>query len=177
MCRSMHMRSHTSYAKACFSIFKKGQGRTFTFPHIAWLSVAEYASTSLNIPKYPWKSLKKLFWLWQGFEYSSSSYMFDRLLKMPQILNVPGFWIRHVCVSKGYTKFWICLNMAQYASIMPECLNMLQCPSICTNMAEYCWMSLNMPENFWINCSDYVRVLNMPHHLRCLTKFLMCHRH
>ena len=29
-------------------------------------------------------------------------------------------------------------------------------------MAEYCWMSLTMPENAWINCSDYAMVLNMP---------------
>ena len=175
--RHAHVIAHLICRSLLFN-FKKRAGENFHLPPTCMpVSVAEYASASLNIPKYPWKSLKKLFWLWQGFEYSSSSYMFDRLLKMPQILNVPGFWIRHGCVSKGYTEFWICLNMAQYASIMPECLNMLQCPSICTNIAEYCWISLNMPENFWINCSDYVRVLNMPHHLRCLTKFLMCHRH
>ena len=35
----------------------------------------------------------------------------------------------------------ICLNMAQYASAMPEY------GSICLNVSEYCWMSLNMPEN------------------------------
>ena len=29
-------------------------------------------------------------------------------------------------------------------------------------MAEYCWMSLNMHENVWINCSGYTKVLNMP---------------
>ena len=29
-------------------------------------------------------------------------------------------------------------------------------------MAEYCRMSLSMPENAWINCPDYARVLNMP---------------
>ena len=28
-------------------------------------------------------------------------------------------------------------------------------------MAEYCLLSLNMPENAWINCSGYVRFLNM----------------
>ena len=170
----MHVRLQTSYAEACFSIFKKGQGRTFTFPQVAWLWVW------LNMHQHLWISLnilEKTILTMSGLWNSSSSYMFNRLLKMPQILNVPGFWIWYGCVSKGYTEFWICLNMAQYASIMPECLNMLQCPSICTNMAEYCWMSLNMPGNFWINCSDYVRVLNMPHHIRCLTKFLMCHRH
>ena len=175
--RHAHAIAHLICRSLLFN-FKKRAGEHFHLPPTCMpVSVAEYASASLNIPKYPWKSLKKLFWLWQGFEYSSSSYMFDRLLKIPQILNVPGFWIRHGCVSKGYTESWICLYIAQYASIMPECLNMLQCLLICTNIAEYYWMSLNMPENFWINCSDCVRVLNMHHHLRCLTKFLMCHRH
>ena len=28
-------------------------------------------------------------------------------------------------------------------------------------MADYCWISLNISENAWMNCSDYVRVLNM----------------
>ena len=39
---------------------------------------------------------------------------------------------------------------------------MPKCRSVCLSMAEYCCMSLNMPENAWINCSDYARVLNMP---------------
>ena len=30
----------------------------------------------------------------------------------------------------------------------------------CLNAPEYAWMSLNILENAWINCSDYV--LNMP---------------
>ena len=32
-------------------------------------------------------------------------------------------------------------------------------------------MSVNMPENAWINCSNYARVLNKPHHLKYLTGF------
>ena len=39
----------------------------------------QYASISLNIPKYPWKCLNKLFWLSQASEYAWSSYMFDRV--------------------------------------------------------------------------------------------------
>ena len=39
---------------------------------------------------------------------------------------------------------------------------MPKCRSVCLSMAEYCCMSLNMPENAWINCSDYARVLDMP---------------
>ena len=49
--------------------------------------------------------LHKLFWLCQGSEYAWSSYMFDRLLKMSWVLNVPGFWIWHGC---------ICINMYMY---------------------------------------------------------------
>ena len=57
-------------------------------------------------------------------------------------------------------------NISHYGSIRFNnawrCLNMPYYPSICPNMAEYCWMSLNMPENAWLNCSYYVRVLNIP---------------
>ena len=78
--------------------------------------------------------MKKLFWLCQGSEYVWSFYMFDRLLMMLWVLNLRGFWIWDGFIWKGCTKFWICLNMAQYASIM----------------SEYALMSLIMPENGWI---------------------------
>ena len=41
------------------------------------------------------------------------------------------------------------LDMSEYGSI---CLNNA---SVCFNIAEYSWMPLNIPENAWINCSDY----------------------
>ena len=78
--------------------------------------------------------MKKLFWLCQGSEYVWSFYMFDRLLMMLWVLNLPGFWIWDGFIWKGCTKFWICLNMAQYASIM----------------SEYALMFLIMPENGWM---------------------------
>ena len=111
------------------------------------------------MPKYPWKCLNKLFCLCQGSEYAWSSYMFDRLLKMPQTLNKLGFWIRHSCICKRYAEF----RMSDYGSIHLNnswiCLIMPYRPSICLNMTDYCWMSLNMPENAWISCSDYAKVL------------------
>ena len=111
------------------------------------------------MPKYPWKCLNKLFCLCQGSEYAWSSYMFDRLLKMPQTLNKLGFRIRHSCICKRYVEFW----MSDYGSIHLNnpwiCLIMPYRPSICLNMTDYCWMSLNMPENAWISCSDYAKVL------------------
>ena len=116
------------------SIFKKGQeSPPLPPPSCAPVSVAEYASVSLNIPEYPWKCLSKLFWLCQVSECTWSSYMFDPLLKMLRVLHVPGFWIWHSCICKGYTYFWIYVNMAQYASTMPDYA------SICLNVHEYAW--------------------------------------
>ena len=147
--------------------------------------MAEYASISLNIPKYPWKCLNKLFWLCLDSEYAWSSYMFDKLLKMPPVLNITGFWIWQNCICKGYTKFWICLNMAQYASVIP---NMSQYALMSINLLEHGWILLNVPESAWkclnkltmpkfsiwliilniwqgfeyASCIKYARVLNTP---------------
>ena len=79
-----------------FSWFSKTgkAGLPYSPPSCAPVSVSEYVSISLNIPQYPWKS----------------SYMFGRLLNMPRALNI-GFELWHGCIYKGYTDFWICLNM------------------------------------------------------------------
>ena len=102
-----------------FLIFKK-KGRWGHLyspppPNCTPASAAEYASISLNIPKYLWKCLKKQSWLCHCYEDAWSSYMFNRILKMPWVLNVGRFWIWHHCICKGYAEFWICLNMVQYA--------------------------------------------------------------
>ena len=145
-----HNQGIFSKIRTPFSIIKTGQGRPSLPPSCLPVSVAEYASISLNIPKYPWKCLNKLLWLCQDSEYAWSSYMFDKLLKMPKALNVPGLWISHCCICKGYTEFWIYLNMAQYASIMPGytsiCLNVPQYAWKWLNIAEYLWICLKMPE-------------------------------
>ena len=69
----------------------------------------------LNMDQYPWICVIIIENAWincsdcckcQSSEYTWLSYMFDRLLKMPQILNKP--------------EFQICLIMTSYASIMPE---------------------------------------------------------
>ena len=89
-----------------------------------WMNKDQY----LNIPKYCWKCLHNA--MCQGFEYACSSYMFNRVFKKPWVWNVSEFWIWHGCICKCYTKIWICLNLAQYTSVMPEyvaiCLNILQ---------------------------------------------------
>ena len=87
-----------------FLIFKKGRGDLPFSPGCVsvsgWICIK-----SLNMPKYLWKYLDRLFWLCQCSEYAWSSYMFDRLLKMPLIGNVPGFWVWHGCICKGYIEF------------------------------------------------------------------------
>ena len=133
-----------------FSIFKKTRETSFLPHRCTHLSKAEYTSISLNMPKYPWKCLIKLFWLCQGPEFTWSPYMFDRLLKMLWVLNMPGFWIWHDGICKGYAEFRICLIMAPYASTMPKyasvfldvpqytwtLLNIAECPCICLKMPE-----------------------------------------
>ena len=157
-----------------FFNFKKGQGWPLLRSHSAPVIMAEYTSISLNIPKYLWKCFNKLFWRFQGSEYTWSSYMF-RLLKMPRVLNIPGFLIWHGCICKGYTEFWLCLNIAQYVSLIHEYV------SVYLNVPQYVWTWLNiseyMPKNARINFSDYAKVLNLPHHLRYLTGFWIYFRH
>ena len=115
-----------------FDFYKKGSEGFLPPPCCVPLSVTEYASISLNIPKYPWNCLNNLFSLCQGSEYDWSSYMFDRLLKMTRVWNMSGFLIWRCCICKRYTKFWVCLNMAQYAWMSHYALM----PSICLNITE-----------------------------------------
>ena len=71
--------------------FSKRPGEAFCFlPSSAHESVAEFPSISLNIPKHPWKRSNKQFWLCQDSKYAWSFYMFDRILKMPQVLKNQG---------------------------------------------------------------------------------------
>ena len=118
--------------RALFS--KKGRlGLPLPLPSCVPVSIVEYVSISLNILKCPWKCLNKLFWLCQDAKYVWSPYMFDRLLKVPQFRIAQEFWIWHRCICRGYANFWTCLNMAQYASIMPEYV------SICLNVSQNVW--------------------------------------
>ena len=140
--------------RALFSIFKKGGGGLFLLLSCVPVDVAKYISLSLNIRKYLYNVLNKLFWLCQGSEFAWSSYVFDRLLKMPRILNVSEFWIWQFCICKGNTEFWICLNIAQYSSIRPEhvsaCLYVPQCAWALLsllNVPEYALKCLN--KLFW----------------------------
>ena len=112
------------------------------------LSVAEYPSISLNMPKYPLNCLNKLFWLCQVSEYAWSSGIFDKLFKMPWILNEWGLRMWRSCICKAYAEFRISLIMAGSIRLNNAwiCLNIPYFPLICLKMAEYWWMSLKMPE-------------------------------
>ena len=57
------------------------------------LNMYEHGWILLNVPDYACKCLNKLFWLWQGSQYTSLSSIFDNFLNMPQALNMQGFWI------------------------------------------------------------------------------------
>ena len=120
-----------SKIRALFSILEKDRGGLSSPPTCMPVSVAEYLSISLNIPKCPWKYLNQLFWLCQGSEYAWSSYMFNRHLKIPWVLNKPGLWIWHSCMWKGYSEFQI--SLAPQAWIW---LNFAVSPSICQKIPE-----------------------------------------
>ena len=121
---------------------KKSRGGSPLVAHMwVWINKHQYPWISLNILENAW-----MLWLCQDSEYAWSSYMFNRVLKclfMPQVLNVSEFQIWYSCICKGYTRFWICLDMAQHDS-MPEYA------SICLNAPQYAWTWLNSAECPWI---------------------------
>ena len=121
----------------CFQFSKRANETSPLLPSCVPVSLANYASISLNMSKYSWKYLNKLFWLCQRSGYTWSSYMFDRLSKKPRVLNKSGFWIRHHCICKGYVEFQIYLIMALNASVIPEYA------LICLNVPQYTWACLD----------------------------------
>ena len=88
----------------------------------------------------------------QGSKYAWSSNMFDRILKMSQVLKKQGFWIWHDCLCKGYIDFRIFLIMAPYTSIMPKYvsiyLNTADCPWLGQKMPEWTVLTRSAPESF-----------------------------
>ena len=88
----------------------------------------------------------------QGSKYAQSSNMFDRILKMSQVLKKQGFWIWHDCLCKGYIDFRIFLIMAPYTSIMPKYvsiyLNTADCPWLGQKMPEWTVLTRSAPESF-----------------------------
>ena len=95
----------------------------------------------INISKYPWKRLNKLFWLCQNSKYAWSPYIFNKLWKVPQILNMPGLYKQQELhrvpnISENGT---ICLTMPEWPQYSLTSLKML----------EHSWMFLNATEYAW----------------------------
>ena len=123
--------------RARFSIFNKGQRKPLLSPLVVrWML--------LNMHQYPWISLKILENAWINCSDDV------RTLNMPHHRTCStGGWdalcskcdrvlIWHSCLCNGYREFWICLNMAQYVSIMPKY------DSVCLNAPKYAWTWLNI---------------------------------
>ena len=112
------------------------------------MSVAEYASISLNIPTYPWRCLN-----------SCSNYA--------SALNMPD---RHTCI----TGFWRFLGLkicqgSEYGTDVNARVTQssqyiwlwLHTPQYSLNMSKYRWILLNVPEYAGIKCSYYNTVLKV----------------
>ena len=127
-----------------FFLFSKKAGEASPSPsplvsHLwAWLNMHQYFWLSLNILQNAWINCSD----YASSEYIWSFCMFHRLLKTWQVWKCARvLWIWRHCICKGYSFFWICVNMAP--NVPQQCLNM-HCPLT---------MFLNMPGNAWINFS------------------------
>ena len=162
-------------------LFFHNQGTFFDFQK----TVGEASHSTLvrhlwvwtNMHQYPWLFINTL----EDNRINCSDYA--KVLHMPDHLTCSaGFWR---CRGSKCTRV---LNMARlYMQGLHRVLTVNEYGSICLiNTWIYLnvpkclwtyWILLNVPEYAWINCFDYASVLDMPHHLRYLTKFLICLRH
>ena len=125
------IRAFLSKIRTLFIIFKKGREvsplPTSCIPGV-WLNVHLHTWISLNILENAWINCS---------DYARALNINDHLTCLTGFWRClgskPGFWLCNGCICKGYEVFWICLIMAPY-------------PSLCLNITEYCWMTLNMPE-------------------------------
>ena len=97
--------------------------------------IPEYASIYLNVPsmsEHGWillnvREYSENVWislyLCNGFQYVYASlfWIFDRVLNMPQALNIQGFWIycntEYKTVTYGSEYPWICLNHHEHLNM------------------------------------------------------------
>ena len=75
--------------------------------------------------------------------------MFDRLLKMSQVLNMVRLYMQGLCRVRNMPDYgsnaWIYLNIPEYALIS---LNMPEPDWMLLNVSEYAWKFLN--KLFWL---------------------------
>ena len=133
-----------NYSRFCFSkrsIIDVWQGSKYA-------SGSEYPSV-LHSPRF-WMCL--WFWMSQTFRYI-------RVPNMPQVLNMPGFWIYQ---SSEYTRF---TQASEYTCIIPEYVLYLIMAGyvwICRNMPEYGWICLNLPEWLLFYISPFLHLFYSP---------------
>ena len=100
-----------------------------------WTHFLIFRKSRGGLPFHSWFNTRKCGWIF---------IMCDRILKMPQVINKPGFWIWHSCICKGYEEFRMFFIMAPYASVMPKYA------LICLDVPQYAWTRLNIAECPWI---------------------------
>ena len=133
------------------------------------LNICQCPRISLNFIENIWINCSDYTWPLNMPWWSD---MFNRHLKMGQVLDMPGFWIWIDYISQGGTQSWICLTMRLN---MPEqFLSMSQYTLMPLNMCEQGWILQNVPEyaSQFLNTLSLLRQSSQyPHHLRYLTGF------
>ena len=121
-----------------------------------WLTMAEYASTTLNISNYPWKCLKNCSDyarvlnipdhlacstdFWRGLEFQicqNSEYGMVLYVRVTQNPEYDWEWLSTVCMT-DYTSI-----VREYASVF---LIVPECPWTWLNIDECPWMRLKISE-------------------------------
>ena len=98
----------------------------------------------------------------QGFEVTSPSYMFDRALSIPRVLNIPGLNIKGLWIWEGYTEF--CVNC-----ILKSVNRLLSQKVPKKHFIVYTWQVLNIPR--YTSVLVILGFIKKTLHHRCLTGF------
>ena len=132
------IRAFLSKIRTHFSISKRiGEASPLTLVARlwVWLTMHQYPGLCLNVLENAWINCSG---------YIGALNMYDHHLTcLTGFWKCLGFWLWHGCIR--VTQGSICLNNAW----------------ICRNIHQYVWTPLNMPENAWMNSSDYARVLSI----------------
>ena len=104
------------------------------------------------------------FWIYMCSQYASAS-------QCARVLNIPGFWICFwfsICYASEYARF---TQGPEYAWIILE--YMPDCARICLNMSEYVWTCLKLPKWFLFYMSLLKSLVCLNMWLLISTKFII----